>query len=87
MPDDIVFLSNNLSIANLKQMTNMSRIYELKTKVMSALIMGKQRQTVLTNGGPLEEIKKFTYLRSMSIPNGQVAEEIGRRAIPSLGVA
>ncbi len=42
-----------------------------KTKVMSALIPGEQRQIVLLDGEPLEDIDEFKYLTSMFIANGQ----------------
>ncbi len=42
-----------------------------KTKVMSALIPGAQRQAVLLDGEPMEEVGKFKYLGSMFIANGQ----------------
>ncbi len=40
-------------------------------KVMSALIPGEQRQTVLLQGEPLEDVDKFKYLGSMFVANGQ----------------
>ncbi len=38
------------------------RINASKTKVMSALIPGEQRQAVLLDGEPLEDVDKFKYL-------------------------
>ncbi len=35
-----------------------------KTKVMSALIPGEQRQAVLLDGEPLEDVDKFKYIGS-----------------------
>ncbi len=37
----------------------------LKTKVMSALIPGEQRQAVLLDGEPLEDVEKFKSLFTM----------------------
>ncbi len=51
----------------------------LKTKVMSALIPGEQRQAVLLDGKPLEDIGKFKYLGAMFVANGQCNEEIRSR--------
>ncbi len=42
-----------------------------KTKVMSPLITGEQRQAVL-----LDEVEKFKYFGSMFVANGQGTEEI-----------
>ncbi len=36
-----------------------------KTKVMPALIPGEQRQAVLLDGEPLEDVERFKYLGSM----------------------
>ncbi len=52
------------------------RINVSKTKAMSALLPGEQRQTVLLDGEPLEELK---YLGSMFVANGQGTEEIRSR--------
>ncbi len=38
---------------------------------MSALIPGEQRQAVLLDGGPLEDVDRFKYLGSMLFANGQ----------------
>ncbi len=35
------------------------RINASKTKVMSALILGEQRQAILLDGEPLEDVDKF----------------------------
>ncbi len=40
-----------------------------KTKVMSALIPGEQRQAVLLVGEPLQDVNEFKYLCSMFIAN------------------
>ncbi len=50
-----------------------------KTKVMSELIPGEQRQAVLLDGEPLEDVNKFMYLGSMFVANGQGTEEIRSR--------
>ncbi len=50
-----------------------------KTKVMSALIPGEQRQAVLLDREPLEDVDKFKYLGSMFVANGQGTEEIRSR--------
>ncbi len=55
------------------------RISATKTKVMSALIPGEQRQDVLFYGEPLEDVDKFKYLSSMFVANGQGSEEIRSR--------
>ncbi len=55
------------------------RIKVSKTKVMSALIPGEQRQAVLLDGEPLEDVDKFKYLGSMFVANGQGTEEIRSR--------
>ncbi len=64
-----------------------------KTKVMSALMPGEQRQAVLPDEGPQKDDDKFKYLGSMFIAKGQDAETIeikinfARPAIMSLAVA
>ncbi len=55
------------------------RINASKTKVMSALIPGEQRQAALLDGEPLEYVDKFKYLGSMFVANGQGTEEIRSR--------
>ncbi len=55
------------------------RINASKTKVMSALIPGEQRQAILLDGEPLEDVDKFKYLGSMFVANGQGTEEIRSR--------
>ncbi len=55
------------------------RINASKTKVMSALIPGEQRQAVLLDGEPLEDVDKFKNLGSMFVANGQGTEEIRGR--------
>ncbi len=47
------------------------RINAAKTKVMSALILGEQRQAILLDGEPLEDVDKFKYLGLMFITNDQ----------------
>ncbi len=49
------------------------------TTVMSALIPGEQRQAVLLDSEPLENVEKFKYLGSMFVANGQGTEEIMSR--------
>ncbi len=46
------------------------RINTSKTKVMSALIPGEQRQVVLRDGEPLKEVDNFKYLGPIFIANG-----------------
>ncbi len=46
---------------------------------MSALIPGEQRQAVLLDGEPLEDVDKFKCLDSMFVANSQVTEEIRSR--------
>ncbi len=46
---------------------------------MSALIPGEQRQAVLLDGEPLEDVDKFKYLGSMFVANEQGTEEIRSR--------
>ncbi len=46
---------------------------------MSALIPGEQRQAVLRDGEPLEDVEKFKYLASVFVANGQGTEEIRGR--------
>ncbi len=55
------------------------RINASKTKVLSALIPGEQRQAVLLDGEPLEDVYKFKYLGSMFVANGQGTEEVRNR--------
>ncbi len=43
---------------------------------MSALIPGEQRQAVLLDSVPLEEVDKLKYLDSMFIAKGQGFEEM-----------
>ncbi len=45
------------------------RINASQTKVMSALILGEQRQGVLLDGKPSEDVDKFKYLGSMFVAN------------------
>ncbi len=51
------------------------RINASKTKVMSALFPDEQRQAVLLDGEPLEDVERFKYLGSMFVANGQGIEE------------
>ncbi len=55
------------------------RINGSKTKVMSALIPDEQRQAVLLDDKPMEDVDKFKYLGSMSVANSQGTEEIRSR--------
>ncbi len=50
-----------------------------KTNVMSPLIPGEQRQAVLLDGEPLEDVEKFKFLGSMFVANGQGAGETRSR--------
>ncbi len=70
--DDIVILSCSysemqglLEDVNRHAATVGMRINASKTKVMSALISGEQRQAVLLDGELLEDVDKFEYLGSM----------------------
>ncbi len=81
--DDIVLLSSNysemqglLEAVNRHSVAVGMRITASKTKVMSAPIPGEQRQAVLLDGEPLEDVDKFKYLGSMFVANGQSTEEI-----------
>ncbi len=83
--DDIVILSSSYSeMQGLLEAVNRHaaavgiRINASKTKVMSALIPGEQRQAVLLDGEPLEDVGKFKYLSLMFVANGQGTEEIRR---------
>ncbi len=55
------------------------RIYVSKTKVMSARIPGEQRQAVLLDGEPLQDVDKFKYLASVFVANEQGTEEVRSR--------
>ncbi len=84
--DDIVLLSSGYSeMQGLHEAVNRHAasvgmcINASKTKVMSALIPGEQRQAVLLDGEPLEDVDKFKYLDSMFVANGQGSEEIRSR--------
>ncbi len=46
------------------------RINASKTKVMSALIPGVQRQAVLFDGEPVEDVEKFKLLGLIFVANG-----------------
>ncbi len=59
------------------------RIKASKTKVMSALIPGEQRQTVLLDCEPLEDVDKFKYLGSMLVQTFEVSVD-WRRNLYSL---
>ncbi len=81
--DDIVILSSSYSeMQGLLEAVNRHasavgmRINASKTKVMPALIPGEQRQAVLLDGEPLEDVDQFKYLGSMFVANGQGTEEI-----------
>ncbi len=50
-----------------------------KTKLISALIHGEQRQAVLLEGKALQDVNKFKYLGLMIVPNCQGTEEIRSR--------
>ncbi len=47
------------------------RINASKIKVMSALIPGEQRQAVLLNNEPAEDVGKFKILGSAFVANGR----------------
>ncbi len=46
---------------------------------MSALIPGEQRQAVLLDGEPLEDVEKLKFVGSLFVANGQSTEEISSR--------
>ncbi len=84
--DDIVILSSSyremqglLEAVNRPAAAVGMRINASKTKVMSALIPGEQRQAVLLDGEPLEDVDKFEYLGSMFVANGQGTKKIRTR--------
>ncbi len=84
--DDIVILSSSYSeMQGLLEAVNRHaavvgmHIKASKTKAMSVLIPGEQRQVVLLDGEPLEDVEKCKYLGSMFIANGQGTEEIRSR--------
>ncbi len=84
--DGIVILSSSYSeMQGLLEAVNRHaaavcmHINASKTKVMSALIPGEQRQAVQLDGEPLEDADKFKYLGSMFVANGQGTEEIRSR--------
>ncbi len=79
--DDIVILSSSYSeVQGLLEVVIRHaaavgmRINASKTEVMSALIPGEQRQAVLLDGEPLEDVERFKYLGSMFVANGQGAD-------------
>ncbi len=55
------------------------RINASTTKVMSPLIPGEQRQVVLLDCEPLEDVDRFKYLGSTFVANGQGTEGIRSR--------
>ncbi len=84
--DDIVILSSSYSeMQGLLEAVNRHaavvsmRLNISKTKVMSALIPGEQRQAALLDGEPLEDVCKFKYPGSMFVANVQGTEEIRSR--------
>ncbi len=86
LADDIEILSGSYSemqglfeAVNRHATTVDMRINASKTKVMPVLIPGEQRQAVLLDDEPLEDVEKFKYLCSMFVANGQGTEEIRSR--------
>ncbi len=80
--DDIVIIRSSysemqglLEAVNRHAAAGDMRINASTTKVMSALIPGEQRQAVLLDGEPLEDVDKFKYLGSMFVANGQGTEQ------------
>ncbi len=80
---DIVFLSKSyrgmqgLFKAVSRHGTAVSvHINASKTTAMAALIAGEQREAVLLEGEPLEDVDKFKYLGSMFVANAQGTEKI-----------
>ncbi len=66
--DDIVILSSSYS-----------EMQGLLEAVIRHAAAGEQRQAVLLEGEPLEDVDKFEYLSSMFVANGQGTEEIRSR--------
>ncbi len=84
--DDIAILSSNYrEMQGLLEAVNRfaaavgMRNNALKTKVMSALIPGEQRQAILLGGKLLEDVDKFKYLGLMVVAKGQGTEETRSR--------
>ncbi len=84
--DNIVMLSSSYTeLQGLLEADNRHaaavgmRINASKTKVMSALIPGDQRQAILLDAEPLEDVEKCQYLCSMFVAYGQGTEEIRSR--------
>ncbi len=85
--DDIVILSSSsysemqglLEAVNSHTASVGMRINTSKTKLMSAFIPGEQRQAVLLDGEPLEDVERFKYLGLMFVANGQGTKEIRSR--------
>ncbi len=80
--DDIAILSSRYSeMQGLLDADNRHaaavgmRINASKTKVMSALVPVEQRQVVLLDGEPLEDVEKFKYLGSMFVANDARAKK------------
>ncbi len=80
---DIVILSSRyrkmqglLEAVNRNTTTVGMRINASKTRVISAFIPGEQRQAVLLDGEPLEDVAKFKYLGSLFNANGQGTKEV-----------
>ncbi len=63
---DIVLCSNNYTLATVNSYAFAAcmRIYASKTKVLQALILCEQRQTVLLVGELLKGVEKFKYFGS-----------------------
>ncbi len=68
---------NPLKAVNCHAAAVRMHINTSNTKVMSAPIPGEQRQAILLDGEPLEDVEKFKYLGSMFVANGQGTEEAG----------
>ncbi len=84
--DEIVILSSSYSeMKGLLEALNRHvaaigmRINASKTKVMSAIISDEEREAVLLDGEPLEDVDKFKHIGSMFVANGQGTEEIRSR--------
>ncbi len=78
--DDILILNRSYNSSELQGLheavyrhaaTVGMRINASKTNVKSAFIPSKQRQAVLLNGEPLEDVDKFKYLGPMLVANSQ----------------
>ncbi len=67
---DLAYADNIMLEAVNRHATAVGRhINASKTKLMSARMPGEQRQAVLLDGEPWQDVDKFKYLGSMFIAN------------------